>query len=183
MIPIPPQVFLFAIKYGQKILVGFLAVALVAGAYFFWEHKQEKEGRDKERLQWEERDRATVAKSVKLLQQANEENARLRELDQQRNLEAIKNYAQYNQKLERDLADNINKRLRIRATCPSGSINAAPVKTDLPERANPRNERTDWAELAESDSRAVWRTAYEVDRMSFLCKQAIHSIEQNYTLK
>lgn len=180
---IPPIFFELGMKYGNKVLVGLLATSLLAGGYLFWEHKQEKEGRLEERAKWEERDRNTAAQSAKILDEANRENVRLRELDQQRNYEVLKSYVEYYEKSNRDLTANLNKRLLVRTAKASCDSSAMPKQTNISKGAAQRNEGARWTELEREDSETVFRAAADADRLAYLCRQAVYFIEQNGTVK
>lgn len=180
---IPPILIELGMKHGSKVLAGLLATSLLAGGYLFWEHKQEKEGRLEERAKWEERDRDTAVQSKKILEAAYTENERMRQIDQQRNYEVIKNYVEYYEKSNRDLASNLNKRLLIRTTKASCDSSAMPKQANLSKGIAERNEGAGWAELEREDSETIFRTAAEADRLAYLCRQAAYFIEQNGIVK
>lgn len=178
MIPLP--LAKFGVQYGTKILSGLLAIAIIWGGYIYWEHKQEKEGMAAERADWMDREAKINAKSEAIIELKQYEFERdLKKYKEERDHE-LNEYRQYSQKLERDLADAANHRLLVRTkannkVCP----NAGQSSAEVSQGNSARWQASDWAELAEEDSRAIQVTAIEAQKMANICAQALGFIERN----
>lgn len=163
-----------------KIGAGLLIAAIVFGGYYYWQHKQESEGRKKENAEWVDREQKINARSeaiIALKQAEYDRDIRKYEEDY---TNAIKQYAQYSQKLELDLTNNANKRLFIRSKANNKDCGfTRETNAKISERDIKRRAEANWTELAEEDSRAVWNTARDVDAMAKICSMALGFIERN----
>lgn len=170
--------FTLATKYGSKVLMALTAFLFLAGLYWYWEHKIYSEGYDKAEAKYLKIQADADRQSAELLKLKNEEIKNVR-VQHYKEREAIRDeYAKNNAERIRVLTTDYNKRLRVKAKCPS-SGNSLPASPDIPGGNNQGRESFDFAELAIEDSRALRDTAGEVDKMSSICKQALDFIEQN----
>lgn len=175
---IPPILFELGMKYGNKVLAGLLATSLVGGGYLFWEHKQEKEGRLAERKDWEAKEANINRAQDEFLKLKLHENEAKERENHNRYIGALKYYVEQTEINNRNLSDNLNKRLYVNTKCPSGRDSMS-VSSEVPA-ANPRSSQAiDRAELGSEDTQAIFRTAHEATVMASACKQAIDFIEQN----
>lgn len=170
--------FSLAAKYGSKILIGLGVFLFLTGLYFYWQHKIYSEGYDKATLEWQKREEKINRQTTELLKLKNHEIELAVKANSTRYNNAITEYVKNNADRERSLIADYNKRLRVKAKCPS-SGNAVPAGADVPGGDSQGREGPDFAELAIEDSRALRVTAAEVDKMSSICKQALDFIEQN----
>lgn len=177
MIPIPPQVFVFAVKYGQKILIGLLVLSIIIGAYFYWKHTVFKAGAQEKQREWAEYNLLKEREAQQIIDAANRENARLRNEDRKRYIGAINSYVEYNQTLERKLADT-PKRVFVPVKSDSKTCReTVPGKTDLSQAPDRRGSAVEWAELGEEATRTLRATTAEVERMAWLLADAQRQIK------
>lgn len=170
--------FNLAMKYGSKILIGLAAFLLVIGMYFYWENQVYSEGYDKATAEWQKREAEINRKTSELLLLKQHENKLVFEKQKRMYDNAIIEYAKTNADRMRALTTDYDKRLRVKAKCPSGG-NPLPSGSDLPGGNSQRGQTSDWAELALEDSRTLRNTASEVDKMASICAQALDFINQN----
>ena len=178
MIPLP--LAKFGMQYGTKILAGLLSIGIVWGGYSYWKHEQQEIGEDRKDAEWLEYQAKVNAKSEAIIELKQAEFERdLKKYKEERDNE-LNQYHQYSQKLERDLADSANKRLLVR-TKANNKVCADSGKSqgDVPQGNANRGQATDWAELAEADSRTIQVTAIEAQKMALICAQALSFIERN----
>lgn len=121
---IPPIVVELAFKYGNKIIAGVTAVSVLVGGYYYWEHKQEKEGRLEERAKWEERDADTKRQAENLLKRKNIEIELTKQHQHQQFTGALEKYADYINHL-----NDTNNRLRIKSASAGSGRNSMPSTT------------------------------------------------------
>lgn len=167
-------------KYGTKILAGLLSIGIVWGGYAYWKHEQQEIGEDRKNDEWLEYEAKINAKSEAIIELKQYEFERdLKKYKEERDNE-LNQYQQYSQKLERDLADSVNKRLLVR-TKANNKVCDDPGKgqSDVSKENANRWQTTDWAELAEADSSAIQVTAIEAQKMANICAQALGFIERN----
>lgn len=177
MIPIPPQVFVFAVKYGQKILIGLLVLSIIIGGYFYWKHTVFKAGAKEKEREWAEYNLLKEREAQQIIDAANRENARLRNDDRKRYIGAINSYVEYNQTLERKLADT-PKRVFVPVKPNSKACDSAlSGKTNVPQAPDGRGIETQWAELGEETVRTLQSNAAEVKRMAKLLELAQEQIK------
>jgi len=170
--------FTLATKYGSKILIGLGVFLFLTGLYFYWQHKIYTEGYDKAEAKYLKIQADADRQSAELLLLKQHETKLA--LDKQKRMydNAILEYAKNNEERMRVLTTDYDKRLRIKAKCPSGG-NALPTTPNVPGGNSQGREGSDFAELALEDSRAIRNTAAEVDKMASVCRQALDFIEQN----
>ena len=170
--------FTLATKYGSKILVGLGVFLFLTGLYFYWQHKLYTEGYSKAEAKYLKIQAEADRQSAELLLLKQHEAKLV--LDKQKRMydNAITEYAKNNAERMRALSADYDKRLRVKAKCPS-SRDTMPTSPDVPGGNSQRREGVDFAELALEDSRALRNTAAEVDKMASVCKQALDFIEQN----
>lgn len=68
---IPPIVVEVALKYGTKILAGFLALSIGVGGYYYWKHGVITKAKDECNAAWEERDRQDIKKADAIMAAEN----------------------------------------------------------------------------------------------------------------
>ena len=176
MIPIPPQVFVFAIKYGQKILIGLLVLSIIIGAYFYWKHTVFKAGAEEKQREWAEYNLLREREAQQIIEAANRENARLRNEDRKRYIGAINSYVEYNKTLESKLASS-PKRVFVPIKSDSKTCRETlPGKANIPEAPDRRGREIEWAELGEEATRTLRTTSAEVERMAWLLADAQRQI-------
>ena len=170
--------FTLATKYGSKVLIVLTAFLLLVGLYWYWEHKIYSEGYDKAEAKYLKIQADADRQSTELLLLKQHE-VKLA-LDKQKRMydNAILEYAKNNAERMRALTTDYDKRLRVKAKCPS-SGNPLSTSPDVPSGNSQGWEGADFAELALEDSRALRNTAAEVDKMASVCRQAFDFIEQN----
>ena len=175
---IPPILIEIGMKYGNKVLIGLLATSLLGGGYLFWEHKQEKEGRLEERAKCKkEQDEITRVQDEFLKLKLHENEVKERE-NHYRYIGALKYYVDQTENNNRNLANNLNKRLYVNAKCPSNG--SSTTKSGEVSQADIRQGNgTDKAELGREDTEAIFRTASDAEMMASTCKQALEFIERN----
>lgn len=166
-------------RYGTKILAGLLAIGIVWGGYAYWKHAQQEIGSDKKNAEWLEYQAKVDAKSEAIIQLKQYEFERdLKKYKEERDNE-LNQYYQYSQKLERDLADSVNKRLLVRTKANNKVCDDPGKGTSEVSPGNAgRGEAFDWAELGQEDTRAIYATKSEVERMAYLCDKAFMFLEE-----
>jgi len=165
-------------KYGSKILIGLTAFLLLLGLYFHWKNSIYNEGYDKATVEWQKREEKINHQTTELLKLKDHEIELAVKTNSTRYTNAITEYVKNNEERMRVLTTDYDKRLRVKAKCPS-SGNALPAPANIPGGDSQGRESFDFAELAIEDSRALRNTASEVDKLSSICKQALDFIEQN----
>lgn len=170
--------FTLAAKYGSKILIGLGVFLFLTGLYFYWQHKIYTEGYDKATIEWQKREEKINRQTTELLKLKQHEIELAVKTSSTRYANAITEYVKNNEERIRALTTDYDKRLRVKAKCPS-SGNALPAPANIPGGDSQGRESFDFAELAIEDSRALRNTASEVDKLSSICKQALDFIEQN----
>lgn len=170
----------FIMQHAIKIGAGLLITSIVFGGYYYWQHKQESEGRRKENAEWMEREQKINARAAAIIALKQAEYDRDIKKYKEDYTNAIKQYAQYSQKLEHDLADSVNKRLLVRTKTNNQDCSASRTsKAEVSERSSERGSDANWAELAETDSIAIQTTAVDAQKMALICSQALNFIERN----
>ena len=179
MIPIPPQVMLFAAKYGLKILAALAIIAVLAYTY----HKIDQGGFDRATALYEARDakdaikaEAILAKAKKSVADKATENSNILIGVLTHNDEQIKNLIS-----ERDAA--LTRILRINTKANADSRNSVPGKAGVLEGNAGRGEETCDGELAESNKRSLVEAQYRIKRMAELHLSCVAQIERTHTLK
>lgn len=172
------MLFTLAAKYGSKILIGLGVFLFLTGLYFYWQHKIYTEGYDKATIEWQKREEKINRQTTELLKLKDHEIELAVKANSTRYTNAITEYVKNNEERIRALTTDYDKRLRVKAKCPS-SGNALPAPANIPGGDSQGRESFDFAELAIEDSRALRNTASEVDKLSSICKQALDFIEQN----
>lgn len=149
-------------KYGTKILAGFLAIGIAWGGYAYWKHEQQEIGEERNEDKWLAYQAEVDAKSEAIIELKQYEFERdLKKYKEERDNEIIE-HRQYSQKLERDLADSINKRLLIRTKANNPvCTDAGKGSSEVLKGNSQRGQATHWTELAEEDSSAIQITAIE----------------------
>lgn len=170
--------FTLAAKYGSKILIGLGVFLFLTGLYFYWQHKIYTEGYDKATAEWQKREEKINRQTTELLKLKDHEIELAVKANSTRYTNAITEYVKNNTERMRVLTTDYDKRLRVKAKCPS-SGNALSPAPDISGGNSQGRESLDFAELALEDSRALRVTAAEVDKMASVCKQALDFIEQN----
>lgn len=170
--------FSLAMKYGSKILIGLGVFLFLTGLYFYWQHKIYTEGYDKATAEWQKREEKINRQTTELLKLKDHEIELAVKANSTRYTNAITEYVKNNEERMRVLTTDYDKRLRVKAKCPS-SGNALPPAPDISGGNSQGRESLDFAELALEDSRSLRVTAAEVDKMASVCKQALDFIEQN----
>ena len=173
------MLFTLAAKYGSKILIGLGVFLFLTGLYFYWQHKIYTEGYDKATAEWQKREEKINRQTTELLKLKDHEIELAVKANSTRYTNAITEYVKNNADRERSLIADYDKRLRVRARCPASSGDPLPAVADVPSGNSQGRAGADFAELAIEDSRALRRTASEVDKMSSICEQALDFIEQN----
>lgn len=183
MIPIPPQVFIFAAEHGKKILLGLLAIAIVLGAYGYWKHTVYAAGAEDKLREWREYNVLKQHEAQQMIDAANRRNALEREADHKRNLEAITSYVNYSKNLEYQLSAT-PKRVFVPVKPNSKTCDGAmPGKADVPQVPTRRGESIEWAELGEETVRALDGNTAEVKRMAWLLADAQRQIKLCSTIQ
>lgn len=178
MIPIPPQVYLFAIKYGQKLLIGLLVLSIILAGYFYWKHTVFQAGAKEKEREWAEYNAKIDAEARAKIDAANRENVRLRNEDRKKYIGAINSYAEYNKTLESKLA-NTPKRVFVPVKSDSKTCGSAlPGKTNVPQATDGRGGAVEWAELGEEATRTLRATSAEVERMAWLLADAQRALKE-----
>lgn len=177
MIPIPPQVYVFILKYGQKLLIGLLVLSIILAGYFYWKHTVFKEGAKQKEHEWIEYNAKIAQQAQEIIDAANRRNALEREADHKRNMEAITSYVNYSKNLEYQLS-TAPKRVFVPVkpdtkTC-DGTV---PGKADVPQAPDGRGGAVEWAELGEETIRTLQSNTAEVERMVWLLADAQRQIK------
>ena len=179
MIPIPPQVFIFAAKYGLKILAALAIIAALAYTY----HKIDQGGYDRATALYEARDAKDAIKAADILAKAKKSVAdKATENDNiligvlTHNDEQIKSLIS-----ERDAA--LTRSLRIDTKANADSRNTMPGKAGLQQGDDRGRERTCNQELASDNQRKLVTAEYEIARLADLHLQCVSQIERTHTLK
>jgi hypothetical protein len=168
MIPIPPQVYVFILKYGQKLLIGLLVLSIILAGYFYWKHTVFKEGAKQKEHEWIEYNAKIAQQAQEIIDAANRRNALEREADHKRNLEAITSYVNYSKDLEYKLSTT-PKRVFVPVKSDSKTCDSAlPGKADVPQAPDRRGREVEWAELGEETVRTLQSNTAEVERMAWL---------------
>ena len=183
MIPIPPQVFIFAAEHGGKILLGLLAIAIVIGGYLYWENTKINEGMRIKGQEWAEANAKIAQQAQEIIDAANRRNALEREADRKRNMEAITSYVNYSKDLEYKLSTT-PKRVFVPVKSDSKTCDSAlPGKADVPQVPTRRGESIEWAELGEETVRTLQSNTNEVERMAWLLADAQRQIKLCSTIQ
>lgn len=172
-----------AIQYGSKILIGVVAFLLVTGLYFHWKNQVFKAGYEKATAEWMKRETEINRQQTELLKLKQYEYNTALQKNTDMYTGALKHYVENNQDLERQLTDSSNKRLFLHAKCSEGSRNPVPAGSEIPGRNTERGEGVDETELGKEDTRAVFGTIKDVNKMALVCRQALDFIEQNNLVK
>lgn len=123
MIPIPILITIIK-KYAGNALMVAIAAAVVFGMYLHWKSEIYDQGVHDERAQWEKRDAETQRQSAELLKlKQHEITTRLNEQNQ-RSMGAIESYANYSNRLYRELANA--KRMPVNTAASSGNRDTLP---------------------------------------------------------
>jgi len=177
MIPIPPQVYVFILKYGQKLLIGLLVLSIILAGYFYWKHTVYAAGAEDKLREWREYNTLKAHEAQQMIDEANHRNALEREADHKRNMEAITSYVNYSKNLEYQLS-TAPKRVFVPVkpdtkTC-DGTV---PGKADVPQAPDRRGREVEWAELGEETVRTLQSNTAEVERMAWLLADAQRQIK------
>lgn len=179
MIPIPPQVMLFAAKYGLKILAALAIIAVLAYTY----HKIDQGGFDRATALYEARDakdaikaEAILAKAKKSVADKATENSNILIGVLTHNDEQIKNLIS-----ERDAA--LTRILRINTKANENSRNSVLREAGIQQGDAGRGESTCNQELAGDNQQKLVRAEYEIARLAELHLQCVAQIERTHTLK
>lgn len=123
MIPIPILITVIK-KYAGNALMVAIAAVVVFGIYLHWKGQIYDQGVNDERAKWEKRDAETQRQSAELLKlKQHEITTRLNEQNQ-RSMGAIESYANYSNRLYRELANS--KRVSVNASASSGNRDTLP---------------------------------------------------------
>ncbi len=179
MIPIPPQVFIFAAKYGLKILAALAIIAALGYTY----HKIDQGGYDRATALYEARDAKDAIKAADILAKAKKSVAdKAKENDNiligvlTHNDEQIKNLIS-----ERDAA--LTRSLRINTKANADSRNTLPGKASVLESDAGRGESACNQELASDNQRKLVYAEYQIARLADLHLSCVAQIERTHTLK
>ena len=171
--------FTLAAKYGSKILIGLASFLLLAGLYFYWKNSIYNEGYDKATAEWQKREAGIERQSAELIKLKLIENTAKERESQERLIGALKYYVKANEERERKLTADLNKRVFVRAKCPASSGNAVSTSPKVPLGNTQAGGISDEPELGKEDTRALFGTIADVNKMSAVCKQALDFIKQN----
>jgi len=179
MIPIPPQVFIFAAKYGLKILAALAIIAALAYTY----HKIDQGGYDRATALYEARDAKDAIKVAGILAKAKKSVAdKAKENDNiligvlTHNDEQIKSLIS-----ERDAA--LTRSLRIDTKANADRRNAVPGKAGVFKSDDPGGQGACNQELAEDNQRKLVYAEYQIARLADLHLSCVAQIERTHTLK
>lgn len=179
MIPIPPQVFIFAAKYGLKILAALAIIAALAYTY----HKIDQGGFDRATALYEARDAKDAIKAEAILAKAKKSVAdKATENDNiligvlTHNAEQIKNLIS-----ERD--DALTRSLRINTKANENSGNTLRREAGIQQGDDRGRESTCNQELASDNQRKLVTAEYEIARLADLHLSCVAQIERTHTLK
>jgi len=179
MIPIPPQVFIFAAKYGLKILAALAIIAALAYTY----HKIDQGGYDRATALYEARDAKDAIKVAGILAKAKKSVAdKAKENDNiligvlTHNDEQIKSLIS-----ERDAA--LTRSLRIDTKANADRRNAVPGKAGVLKSDDPGGQGACNQELAEDNQRKLVYAEYQIARLADLHLSCVAQIERTHTLK
>lgn len=123
MIPVSLMITIIK-KYAGNALMVALAAAVVFGMYLHWKSEIYDQGVNNERAKWEKRDAETQRESAELLKLKQHENQVKSDLQNQRSMGAIETYANYSNRLYRELANA--KRVPNNTATSSGNRDALP---------------------------------------------------------
>lgn len=123
MIPVSLMITVIK-KYAGNALMAALAAAVVFGMFLHWKSEIYDQGVHDERAKWEKRDAETQIQSAALLTKIRNENDQKEEAQNQRSMGAIESYANYSNRLYRELANA--KRMPNNATTSSGNRDTMP---------------------------------------------------------
>ena len=179
MIPIPPQVFIFAAKYGLKILAALVIIAALAYTY----HKIDQGGYDRATALYEARDAKDAIKAAGILAAAKKSVAdKSKENDNiligvlTHNDQQIKNLI-----FERDAA--VARSVYITTKTNADRGNAMPGKAGVFKSDDPGGQGTCNQELAEDNKRKLINAEYQIARLADLHLSCVAQIERTHTLK
>ena len=162
---------------SSKVIVMGVITVITLSILGYGYYKIDQGGYQRAKAECQEDENKIRADGDKLMKQRQQEH----DLELKQNTDmyigAIKQYAKNNDDLKRELDANLNKRLYVRAKCPTSDRNEVSTGSKVSRGDNERGQGTGWAELGSEDSQAVWRTANEVERLVGVCSQALHFIE------
>jgi hypothetical protein len=176
---IPPQLAIFAAKYGLKLLA---ALSIIIMLYYTY-HTIDKGGFDRATALYEARDAKDTAKAESILEAAKKsvadkatENYNILIGVLTHNDQQIKNLI-----TERDAA--LTRSLRIDTKANADSRNTLPGKAGIQQGDDRGRESTCNQELAGDNQRKLVNAEYEIARLADLHLQCVAQIERTHTLK
>ena len=179
MIPIPPQVLIFAAKYGLKILAALAIIAALGYTY----HKIDQGGFDRATALYEARDEKDAIKAAGILAAAKKSVAdKVKENDNiligvlTHNDEQIKNLIS-----ERDAA--VARSVYVTTKANADSRNTLPGKAGVQQSNDPGGQGTCNQELASDNQRKLVNAEYQIARLADLHLSCVAQIERTHTLK
>jgi len=140
MIPIPILITVIK-KYAGNALMVSIAAAVVFGIYLHWKGQIYDQGVNDERVKWEKRDAETQRQSAELLKLKQHENKVKEDEQNKRSMGAIETYANYSNRLYRELANvkrmpnkpaaSSGNRDTMSGTCPDTGAPAGTSEEDV----------------------------------------------------
>ena len=179
MTPIPPQVMLFAAKYGLKILAALAIIAALAYTY----HKIDQGGYDRATAMYEARDAKDAIKAADILAAAQKSVAD-KTLEHERILTGVLIQNDEDKKnliAERDAAVARSVYVTTKANADRG--NAVPGKAGVLKSDDTGGQGTCNQELAEDNQRKLVYAEYQIARLADLHLSCVEQIERTHTLK
>ncbi len=175
--------FSLAMKYGSKILIGLAAFLLLLGLYFHWKNSIFDEGYNKATAEWTKREAEINRQQTELLKLRQHEYDVALQKNTERYTGALKHYVEQTETNNKRLADNLNKRVFVRAKCPQGNRNPVPSAPEVSSGNTKGRGAVDEPELGTEDARALFGTIADVNRMALVCRQALDFINENGMVK
>jgi len=156
--------------YAMKIAAGLIITLVVIGGYFYWKHQIVSDALKVERAAWEKRDQETERKGRELLALKNHEIDRVKEEQRENYIGAIKDYANYIQNLNDQLAADSNKRMFVNTTASSCGGNTLSAKAGGSAGAGGASAKILQAELEPETAQTIRANAAEVETGARLCE-------------
>jgi len=176
---IPPQLAIFAAKYGLKLLAALSIIIMLTITY----HTIYKGGFDRATALYEARDAKDAIKAASIMESAKKSvEDKAKENDNiligvlTHNDEQIKNLI-----TERDAA--LTRSLRVNTKANANSGNTMPGKASVQQGDAGRGESTCGQELAADNKRKLINAEYEIARLAELHLQCVAQIERTHALK
>lgn len=172
----------WAANSSKIIMIGVITVITLSILGYGY-YKIDQGGYQRATAEWMDRESKIVQDQKKILDKNQREYDAALKKNSNAYLGAWKHYVEINESSKRDLADSLDMRLRVRATCPASSGNKMHSNNGIPQRSVSEGQGSDWAELGEEDSRSIQRTAIEAREMSQICSDALDMMHQAGMIK